>query len=523
MKTVKDVILNLEKEKFQKEQFFYILTFFFLRELLETALEGEFRIWHAPDFGKALLMTIHHIYFYFPFLLIFSFIISLIIKENKFKVLNVFSVFTPVLLVTPLVDFIIGGGRYLGYPSSLITTLKTLVTAGFLHKASIITLGQVIEVLLICFLIFGYVFIKEKNIFKSIISIFIVFILIIVLGGLPGYLHNVFKSGGYIFEADAKQGLFYVFLTLISLSLFTKIEIEYSPLISFAVWGYLTGILKIWLLKNTFQIPPLSFFDFVGIIFIPSFVIYKEKRNYLYILISLSTIFFFGPVPFLFFLTYLLIINSNLKDYLKNLLSANILFLSGISVFFSAYSHLIFPYFYPLFASFMIFITKKLLREFLIHIFFLIFLLLTYNKSFWILSKINELKTYTRENVFLEKYNNFSSGILLLKNELRRGNYEKLGSILEKMNPYECLGEYYFYKGLIGSIFNEDMLFIEKILKLSLISGNPFSLPLLANIYFLKGNLKQCEKILKRSLHHNINLSYSLKLYEKIQRFKSLK
>jgi len=516
MNLLKEFILKLETKSFQKEHLFYLLSAFFLRELLESALEGDFKIWRTPELYEALSAIIHHIFFYISLLLILVILISYLIKENKKKVLIVFSYFSPLVLITPLFDFLFGGGRILGYPPSLKELILNLIKGNL--KASLVTEGQIIEVLIICLLISLYIFLKRKNLLKSTLGFFLAFLTIIIIGGIPGYFSKFFKTGGYIFPANAKQGLFYALLSFLTLPFFIKIKLKFSPLLSFSIWGYLSSLLKIILLiNNGYPLPKPSFpFDYISIIFLPLLISLKNKKNIFYILLALSISLLLGELPFIFFTGFLLIINSNLNKKIKNLLSANLLFLTGASVFFSLYSHLLYPFFYPFILSLLIFINNSKIREILINILFLSLTLLTYKKSFWITEKreifekeIKEIfltKTNLKEYIYFTKYKNTSSGIKLFNELIKRGEHEKVCELIENFIPEKSPGDYFFYRALLGAIFNEDILTTEKNSIISLISGNPYGMVIALKIYEIKGEKFKTEKFLKRVLKHNINL-----------------
>ncbi len=511
MNLLKEFILKLETKSFQKEHFFYILTIFFLRDLLESALEGDFKIWRTPDLYEALSVTIHHIFFYISLLLILVLLISFLIKEEKNRVLTAFSYFSPVILLAPLIDFLSGGGKILAYPVSFKELILNLIKGNLTE--SLVSTGQLIEVIIICLLVFIYIFLKRKNLLKSVFGFLFTFIIIVIIGGIPGYFLNFFKTGGYIFTANSKQGLFYGLLLFIITPFFIKIRLRFSPLLSFSIWGYLSSLLKILLLIDKgYSLPEPAFpFDYISIIFLPVLVSLKDRKNIFYFLTALSISFLMGELSFIFFVGFLLTINSNLNDKIKNFLSANLLFLAGASVFFSVYSHLVYPFFYPFALSFLIFINNNKIREILVNILFLSFTFLTYNKSFWITEKreIKEIfltKTNLREYIYFRKYKNISSGIKLFNELINRGDYERVSELIENFTPEKSPGDYFFYRALIGAIFNEDILTVEENSIISLISGNPFGMVIITKIYEIKGEKFKAEKFSKRILKHNINL-----------------
>lgn len=510
---IKKTILNIEEKDFQKEHFFFLISIFFLRDLFESALEGDFKILRTPSLYDSLLYSIHHLFFYSSLLLILVIFNSIVLKEKREKVLIIFTHFSFLILTTPLIDFIYGGGKILKYPESIKDLMINLIRGEFERIG--ISLGQVIEVFLICFLISFYVLFKSKNILKSIFAYFFSFFIIITVGGIPGYFLKYFREGGYIFDFNAKQGLFYALLTIFLLPLFLKIKIKYSEILSFSIWGYLSAILKILSLKTDYDTPFLYFpFDYISIIILPIFVLIENRKNVYYITVSLMTVFLLGELPFIFFTIFIFLDNTFLNKNIKNLISANLIFLSGSSIFFGNFSHLVYPYLYPFLLSLLIFFKNNKIREIILNSLFLIFTILFLKRSFWVLREnlmeVFVLKSFERDIYLYEKYNDISKGIKILNFLIKTKNYEKIPQLLEEFKKEKSIGNYYFYRAITGAIFNEDILEVENFSKVSLLSGNPLSLLLMAKIYNLKGDFKKSEVFLKRGLKHNVKFEYNI-------------
>lgn len=509
---IKKTILNAYEKDFQKEHFLFLISIFFLRDLLESALEGDFKIFRTPSLYDSLLFTIHHLFFYSSLFLILVISVSLILKEKKEKVLTLFTYFSFLLLLAPLIDFIFGGGKMLAYPTSIKNLLISLFKGEFEREN--ISKGQVIEVFIICFFISIYVFFKSENILKSIFSFVFSFFIVITVGGIPGYFLNYFSEGGYIFDYNSKQGLFYAILTISLIPFIFKIKIKYNEILSFSIWGYLSAIIKILYLKTKYDITSLYFpFDYISIIILPVFVLIENKKNIFYITISLMTVFLLGELPFIFFTIFIFFDNTFLNKKIKNFIMANLIFLSGSSIFFGNFSHLIYPYLYPFLLTFLLFIKNNKIREILLNSTFLILTFLFSNRSFWVskenLKEIFVLKSSERDIYLFEKYKDISKGVKILNFLIKIKNYEKIPELLTKFKKEKSPGNYYFYRALAGAMFNEDILEVENLSIVSLITGNPLALPLIVKIYELKGEYKKAEIFLKRSLKHNIKYEYN--------------
>ncbi|MEN3045980.1 MAG: hypothetical protein ABDH49_03215 [Candidatus Hydrothermales bacterium] len=359
----KVLILNLEEKKFQKEHFLYLTCSFLIRDLLESALEGDFKILRTPSLYESLLFVIHHLFFYSSLLLVLALFISFLIKEEKTKVLTIFVYFSPLVIIAPIFDFLfLGGGKILSYPTSIKDLLFSLSKGEFEKQG--VSPGQLFEVTVICFLISLYVYLKSKSLLKSIFSFFSSFMIIVIVGGIPGYFIKFFGEGGYIFSYNSKQGLFYALLTLILIPFFFKIEIAYSELLSFSLWGYFSALIKILLLKTKHNIPsPLFPFDYISGIILPILILIKNKNNIYYYTISVLTVFLMGELSIFFFILFLIVENTPFNNMIKKIISANTIFLSGTSVFFGNYSHLIYPFFFPFLLSFLVVIRNKVVRE----------------------------------------------------------------------------------------------------------------------------------------------------------------
>ncbi|MEN3044075.1 MAG: hypothetical protein ABDH37_02505 [Candidatus Hydrothermales bacterium] len=508
----KKLILNLEEKKFQKEHFLYLISSLLIRDLLESALEGDFKIFRTPSLYESLLFTIHHLFFYSSLILILVLFISYLLKEKKEKVLIVFIYFSPLVIIAPIFDFLLGGGKILSYPTSIKDLLLGLLKGEFEKQG--ISEGQLFEVITICFFIALYVYLKSKNILKLILSFLGSFIIILTFGGFPGYFIEIFKEGGYIFSHNSKQGLLYALITIITIPLFFKIEITYNELFTFSVWGYLSSLFKILLLKTKYDIPsPLFPFDYISVIVLPILVLVKNKKNIYYFTISLLIVFLIGEIPFIFFILFLIIDNTTFNHTVKRIISANVIFLSGSSVFFGNYSHLVHPFFFPFLLSFLVIIRKRLIRELILNSLFLILTLLTYERSFWVRSiNLNEnfiTKSEYRHYYLYLKYLDSYSFLRTVNILIETKNYENIPFLIEKFKKEKSLGDYYFYRSLIGAIFNEDIIKLKNLSKLALIFGNPLCLPLISKIFDLSDENEKALIFLKRSLKHNIYGKYN--------------
>ncbi|MCK4235253.1 UbiA family prenyltransferase [candidate division WOR-3 bacterium] len=188
----------------QNLNWFSIIFTFFTVIILRNFLEGIFEEAHSITlledvYTSVLINFIHFLFFYLSFFLSLSIFLSCITREKFKNVLRVIAVFSPIILIPPIVDVIIskGLGLNLSYPKEAFDFLKLLLTGPFFRgRIEGITPGMRIEVIIATILVFLYVYGKRKKILKSILSIIIFHLLVVIIGSLP-LIASIIASKGF--------------------------------------------------------------------------------------------------------------------------------------------------------------------------------------------------------------------------------------------------------------------------------------------------------------------------------------
>ncbi len=150
----------------------YLYGILILRGILEGFLESAHR------FPKLIHLLVHWPFWYLNFLITIALILFFTTKEKIEKITRAVFLFSFLLLIVPLVDFLVSGGKgfVLGYCMSADEVSGILLTFGGLYGKSLITPGQSLAILLAILLTFFYVFIKNNSIKKAIVAVFLFYL-----------------------------------------------------------------------------------------------------------------------------------------------------------------------------------------------------------------------------------------------------------------------------------------------------------------------------------------------------------
>lgn len=234
----------------QKTNWFSIIFAFFsiilLRNFLEGILEEAHTVTLLTDVYRSLLINfIHFFFFYISLFLSIIITLTLITKESYQKVTRAVALFSPIILIPPIIDIFVsrGVGFNLSYPIEGSHFLHLLL-AGPFYKGAIpgITIGMRLEVAIAYILVFLYVCGKRKGILKAIVSIVSLHLLIVIIGDLPlivSFLSSknfaAFYGPGSLLSSDTQKfGIIYLLLfTILStitsslfFSSFTKVILK---------------------------------------------------------------------------------------------------------------------------------------------------------------------------------------------------------------------------------------------------------------------------------------------------------
>jgi hypothetical protein len=503
---VNKILFYIEKkaeEIKERDLFIYFLSFLYLRLILETALSYSLRIGGKMIFFESVRMLfIDHPVFFFNAFLLISFLISIFSNEEPYKILKIVLLFTPLILIPPIYDFIFHGGGaryyYLLEPDEVI---KNLLKGDWIQYSLGFSRGQVIEVLSACFLSSLYLFLKNKKI--RAILIFPLPFLFIVLIGSPYFLSlkffgkNLFGDVGFLYYNQDKLLLYNLLIFILISTYFRKnknfeISLNKNLYPFFVLAGFLTAWQKI-------DFHPLLFFDIVSLPLM-IFALILKRKNFISYFISLSISISLGLSPFLILILYFLFEKTNLK-ILKEFLLSLFSFYIGASFFLKTRVHLSYPFYYPLSISLIYSIFSYLLPKYkIIPLFFLPFGFLLKTKTLFLnfeknlLQEYEEKYEYTKDPSYLYDLWSMYMGI---------GEFEKVKEITYSLpftfSPADYYGKRADFFLLIGEIDKAEKEAIK-----SINCGNPFSLLTLGHIYHIKGD-ERALKYLKKG--HSMKLN----------------
>lgn len=180
MEKIRKFISNLENKPITLAQ--WLITFFaiiFLRNFFESISSTK-----APIDSFS-----YFFHFTFSYIAIALFIIIMLVifsKEKVRSIANLFIYFWPILIMPPVFDLIVSGGK--GYGMLYIQEKAAYFFVNFFNFSVVlngITYGQRLEILLVVIGIFFYVYFKRNNLFLGLISSFVTFGGIFVYGILP--------------------------------------------------------------------------------------------------------------------------------------------------------------------------------------------------------------------------------------------------------------------------------------------------------------------------------------------------
>ena len=168
---------------------------------------------------------VHFPLFYLSLFLILVIVISLLIKEEIRKVTSITSIGLGLILIVPIFDWVVGGGYLITYPLRLKPYLINFLNP-FISITNIgVSPGQRIVIVLICFLIATYSYLKRRNLLISSFAFLISWLIIIFWGGLPTLLaanrpENIYLTGGILNLDEQKFAALFALLFLFFLFIY---------------------------------------------------------------------------------------------------------------------------------------------------------------------------------------------------------------------------------------------------------------------------------------------------------------
>jgi len=526
MEFLKKIVERLEKKTEElswKNVLIYSFAFLYLRQILETALQWNLRIGTYLLFWESIrLLLIDYPIFYINVFLILALIMYIFTGENQEKLLKLVFLFTPLILIPPIYDFIFqGGGMKYYYLVETPEILRSLFSDVWTQYKLGFSRGQFIEIISACILASLYVLSKEKK-WKSILIFPLPFIFIVLLGS-PFYISHyilkdrtIFEQGGFLYYRVDKVLLYNVlillFVTRFYRMNFFKLRLKLNYYIIFALFGFLTAWHKL-------DFRSLYFFDYL-FPFLLIFLIALKRENIFSYVISILMPITFTNVPFIFLMAFYLFENKIFPEFFRDLFLSLFAFYAGAGFLLKTRVHLAYPFYYPLFVSVLISIInfRKELKKIKVYLsFLLIFGFFIKKQSFFDIdinyNLINELELkYKNSNDPSYLYDLWSLYIKV-------GDVEKAISVTKKI-PLELSPADFYGKWADIYILFENIEEAKNFIHPSSYIGNPFFLLEMGEVLIKKNKFEEAERFLHKSLQLKIspvrslyllNLLYSMK------------
>jgi tetratricopeptide (TPR) repeat protein len=198
------------------------------RNFVESVLEGEQVLGFTPLVRNSFFSFFDHFFlFYVSAFLWLILVLSLIVNEDARKVAKAAVLFSPVILVVPVVDIFLskGMGYKLGYLEGVGQVIPAAQFFDLRGELLQVTWGQRIEVFSICCFASVYVWLKRSSLLRSVTAFALVYI-ILFIHGLPqalvdiprafGFDHGVRAiMGGGLVDVDSQNYALFMLLLLI--------------------------------------------------------------------------------------------------------------------------------------------------------------------------------------------------------------------------------------------------------------------------------------------------------------------
>ena len=181
-----------------------------IRSFLEFFSNPEYNQGFSPWF-----VTLNYFLFFLAVIVGIGFIVSKIVRESPVKWITVFSKYSPVIFIAPILDLFISQGKgyclsYLGNGGSLI--IRDFFTLGGPYIHCGISPGVRIEVVLILFFIARILWKKTNSHIKVVLGVFLSYAIIFFTGDIPAVIGTLFgagtHSGAWLSQAVQSSVLF---------------------------------------------------------------------------------------------------------------------------------------------------------------------------------------------------------------------------------------------------------------------------------------------------------------------------
>jgi tetratricopeptide (TPR) repeat protein len=334
------IITNIEAERFTfLTGFISLFGIIYIRNFFESVFEGTQILGFSPLHARSFYMVfIHFPLFYFSLFAWILLIFTLLTRENWTRIARFLVIGMAVITVTPFIDIIVSKGS--GYRLTYLRGFEQFseIPQFFLFTRDLLqaSWGQRVEIILAIIGSFTYLFVKTKNLFKSLLAAILVYFVIFLHGILPNtiakiptylgsttlHFRTLITNGILPIDSQNYAVVFSLFIILAGILLFRRndrvlnreifgfkragFDVLFLCLGIF-VSGILIGRYYHFILRN-----PLSYLVFSLAIFTVTFAVsaaYQRRTTMVFQLITVGAVFFalaLSPLVLLFsFLTFL--------------------------------------------------------------------------------------------------------------------------------------------------------------------------------------------------------------------------
>jgi tetratricopeptide (TPR) repeat protein len=192
---VKTLIKKFEDQKFSfGSGFITVFSLILLRNIMESIFENTQILGFSESSTHSFYMIfVHFPIFYLSLFLWIFFIFLIMTQESYAKVAKVLVAGIAIVVVTPFIDIVVSRGS--GYRLTYLSGYEQFTE---LHRFFNFTIdlleaswGQRIEILFVLIGGFSYIFIKTRNIIKSLFSLIVIYLIIWLHGVLPNTIARI--------------------------------------------------------------------------------------------------------------------------------------------------------------------------------------------------------------------------------------------------------------------------------------------------------------------------------------------
>ena len=178
------------------------------RNFAESILEGDQVLGFTPLIRNSFYSFFDHFFlFYLSTFLWLVLVLSLITNEEVKRVARLSLLFSPIILVVPIIDIVLskGTGYKLGYLEGMSQVIPAVQFFDLKGQILQITWGQRIELFSVCCFATLYVWLKRTSLIRS-LAAFVLAYLVLFIHGLPQILTEIPKAFGFDHGVRAIMG-----------------------------------------------------------------------------------------------------------------------------------------------------------------------------------------------------------------------------------------------------------------------------------------------------------------------------